>query len=298
MTIRFGVTLPQFTSDPRRFAAGAERARELGFDSVWVFDHIWPLGGTRDQPILECWSALAWLAAATDLHIGTLVTRSSLRQPALVGKMAATVGEIAPGRMTIAIGSGDHMNRDENESIGAPYYSGSARIRQLVSTVEVVQRFLKVPEVTFQDEFVDIRALPSTPRVTPLPAVWVGGRSDEILEVAGRVADGWNGWGANVEAFAADAAKVRTIAGERPFEISWAGQIVLGAPSPGRLPGHGDPTDRIEGPPEAVTAVLQRVIQAGATHLVASIPSVTPDDYAALAEVMQGVKDLYPRGVY
>lgn len=290
MTIRFGVTLPQFTSDPDRFTAGVERAAALGFDSVWVFDHIWPLGGKPEQPILECWSALAWLASATDIQIGTLVTRSSLRHPALLGKMAATVGEIAPGRMTIAIGSGDEMNRAENESIGAPFFSGGERVRQLISTVEVVQRFLNLPAVTFTDEFVDIAALEATPRPTPAPAVWVGGRSTELLELAGRVADGWNGWGANTKAFAADAAKVRALAGERQFEISWAGQVTLDDPSPEWLPGHGSPTDRLAGPPEVVAAALERIVEAGATHLIASVPSVTPEDYDALAEVARLVK--------
>ncbi|MDQ3964270.1 MAG: LLM class flavin-dependent oxidoreductase [Actinomycetota bacterium] len=290
MTIRFGVTLPQFTSDPDRFAAGVQRAGDLGFDSVWVFDHIWPLGGEPDRPILECWSALAWLAVRTDLQIGTLVTRSSLRHPALLGKMAATLGAIAPGRVTVAIGSGDHMNRGENESIGAPFFSGMERIRQLVSTVTVVQRFLSLPEVTLADAFMDVKSLPATPRPAVAPAVWVGGRSNEILEVAGRLADGWNGWGANVDAFAADAAKVRSVAGERRFEISWAGQVVLDEPSPDRLPGHGKPADRLAGSPEEIAAALERVVDAGATHLIASVPSVTPDDYDALAAVAARLK--------
>lgn len=291
MTIRFGVTLPQFTSDPDRFAAGAEKARDLGFDSVWVFDHIWPLGGEPDQPILECWSALAWLAAHTDLHIGTLVTRSSLRHPALLGKMAATLGVIAPGRVTVAIGSGDDMNRDENESIGAPFYSGGDRIRQLVSTVEVVQRFLNLPEVTLSDDFVDVNGLPATPRPESAPAVWVGGRSVEILEVAGRVADGWNGWGANLDGFASDAAKVRSLAGERPFEISWAGQVVPDVASSGRVPAHGRATDRLEGSPASIGTALEKVVAAGATHLIASVPSVGPEDYEALAVVAERVRN-------
>lgn len=290
MTIRFGVTLPQFTSDPDRFTTGVERVAALGFDSVWLFDHIWPLGGKPEQPILECWSALAWLAGATDIQIGTLVTRSSLRHPALLGKMAATLGEIAPGRVTIAIGSGDAMNRAENESIGVPFFSGGERVRQLTSTVEVVQRFLNLPEVTLTDEFVDIAALEATPRSTPAPAVWVGGRSNELLEVAGRLADGWNGWGANTETFAADAAKVRALAGEREFEISWAGQVAVDELSPGRRPGHGSPDDRLAGTPDLIAAALARVVDAGATHLIASVPSVTPEDYDALAEVARLVK--------
>jgi len=285
--IKFGVTLPQFTSDPDRFVSGALRAVEEGFDSVWVFDHLWPLGGDRERPILECWTALAWLAARTDLHIGTLVTRASLRHPALLAKMAATVAEVAPGRVTVAIGSGDRMNRAENESYGVPYFTGGARVRHLISVLEVVQRYLRTGEATLHDEFVSIEALPASPRPSEAPKVWVGGRSQELLEVAGRIADGWNGWGGNVEAFRQDADTVAEIAGERPFEISWAGQVVLAA-TDDETPAT-DPTQAIVGGPRTVRDTLARLVDAGATHLIASVPSVTPDDYSALAAVVRSV---------
>ena len=64
MSVAIGVTLPQFTGDPERFLDGVRRAEELGFDSVWVFDHLWPLGGNRERPILECWTALSYLRRA------------------------------------------------------------------------------------------------------------------------------------------------------------------------------------------------------------------------------------------
>ncbi|HEY7874314.1 MAG TPA: LLM class flavin-dependent oxidoreductase, partial [Actinomycetota bacterium] len=76
--LRIGVSLPQFTSDAAAFVAGVERARAVGLHSIWLYDHLWPLSGGKDRPVLEAWSALAWLAASTDdVEIGTLVTRSS-----------------------------------------------------------------------------------------------------------------------------------------------------------------------------------------------------------------------------
>ena len=56
-----GVSLPQFTEEPKRLLDGANRAEAAGLDSLWLFDHLWPLG-RKDRPILECWSTLAWLA--------------------------------------------------------------------------------------------------------------------------------------------------------------------------------------------------------------------------------------------
>ncbi len=138
--VLLGTTLPQFTDDVDRFVNGARRAEQLGLDSVWFFDHLWPLTGGKHRSVFECWTALAWLAESTErIRLGTLVTRSSLRHPAVLAKMAATVGAIAPGRVTIAIGSGDEASRDENESYGIRYFAGAERIGQLTSTVRIVR---------------------------------------------------------------------------------------------------------------------------------------------------------------
>jgi alkanesulfonate monooxygenase SsuD/methylene tetrahydromethanopterin reductase-like flavin-dependent oxidoreductase (luciferase family) len=293
MTVKIGVTLPQFTADPERFLSAVERAAELGFDSVWVFDHLWPLGGNRERPILECWTALSYLAFRTSLQIGTLVTRASLRHPALLAKMAATVGAIAPGRLIVTIGSGDHLNKAENESFGLPYYKGEDRAAQLVSTIEVVQRYLKAPTADLDDAYVSVRSLPSSPRALPSPPVWVGGRSVELLEVAGRIADGWNGWGANLETFADDALKVRALAADRPFEVSWAGQVMLAdSDSAARTKlGERNPAQFVVGGPATVGAELRRAVDGGATHLIVALPDAgSPRAYEALAVTVAGLR--------
>ncbi|MDQ4095974.1 MAG: LLM class flavin-dependent oxidoreductase, partial [Actinomycetota bacterium] len=204
--VLIGVTLPQFTDDVDKFTSSARRAEDAGIDSVWVFDHLWPLAGGKERPFLECWTALAWIAATTRrLDVGTLVTRSSLRHPALLAKMAATVGEVAPGRVTVGIGSGDDLSRAENESFGIPYYEGADRLAQLESTVRVVAEALRERSATVRTEFASVEVLPTSPRPPQRPAIWVAGRSDDALEVAGAHADGWNGWGGSVERFAQDA---------------------------------------------------------------------------------------------
>ncbi len=290
--LRVGVTVPQFTDDRARFIDGCEAAIDLGFDSLWVFDHLWPLGGQRERPILECWTALAHLAASqTDVEVGTLVTRASLRHPAILAKMAATVAAVAPERVIVGLGSGDELNREENEAFGAPYYGVGARVRHLVSTLEVVQRFLKTPEATLHDEFCDIDRLPSSPTPRRPPRVWVGGRSVELLEVAGRIADGWNGWGANLETFAADADKVRAVAGDRPFDISWAGQVLLADDDDAARAqlGRRDPAQFVFGGPETVRARLADAIAAGAGHVIVALPEASAAGYEALADAAAGL---------
>lgn len=290
MTVRIGVTLPQFTDDRDKFLDGARRAIDLGFDSLWVFDHLWPLSGERERPILECWSTLAFLAEeTTEVGIGSLVTRTSLRHPVLLAKAAATVAAIAPGRLIVGLGSGDHLNRGENDSFGAPYYAGVERIEELVATVTVLQRFFREEVVTVDDRFASVADLPTSPSLPVPPSVWLGGRSAELLEVAGRLAEGWNGWGANLDAFVEDAARVRAIAGERPFEISWAGQVILGDDdddATARL-GTRDPAEYVTGGPETVRTELTRAVTAGAEHLIVALPAAaSPGAYEALAEAV------------
>lgn len=285
-----GVSLPQFTDDPLKLLDGVQRAEAAGLDSVWLFDHLWPLSGSRDRPIFECWSTLAWLAASTEsIRIGTLVTRSSLRHPVLLAKMAATVGAIAPGRVTVGIGSGDEASRAENEAFGIRYYPGDERIDQLVSTVKVVRSYLNEATVSHRDRFATVDALPASPRPAPPPRIWVGGRSEQVLEVAGSHADGWNGWGGTPEVFAADAQLALDYAGDRPMELSWAGQVVFGVTADDARDklGARDPRHYIVGAPGAVTERLQAFVDAGARHLIIGFHDAgTPGAYETLAEAV------------
>ena len=275
MNVKVGVTLPQFTEQPQRFLDGALAAEASGYDSVWVFDHLWPLSGGHDRPILESWTSLSHLASATErVAIGTLVTRSSLRHPIVLAKMVATVGEFAPGRLICAMGSGDALSADENTAFGIPYFDGDDRIHQLASAVEVVTAYTSEGIVGHTDGFAHIDHLVTSPRPDPAPAIWIGGWSRRVLHLAGEGADGWNGWGTDVDRFARAARRVTQAAGEREVEISWAGQVILSTDDEAarrKLKGR-DPASYLIGGPDSVAAQLQRFVRAGATHLVIAFP--------------------------
>jgi alkanesulfonate monooxygenase SsuD/methylene tetrahydromethanopterin reductase-like flavin-dependent oxidoreductase (luciferase family) len=250
MTVRLGVTLPQFTQDAARFREAALEAEELGFDSVWVFDHMWPLTGGRERPALEAWSCMGWLAAATErITIGTSVTRSSLRHPAVLAHMAACVADIAPGRLVMGIGSGDDKSRAENEAFGIDYWAEEERVDQLRSTVELVLAYLSGKQVTKEDDFVTVRDLPARPPAER-PAIWVAGRADATLEVAAHLADGWNAWGGTPSDFAVDAGSVLEMAAGRDILLTWSGLVPQG-------------TDPVE-----LRDRLLGYVEAGARHLI------------------------------
>lgn len=298
--VLIGVTLPQFTDDAESFVASAQRAESLGLDSLWVFDHLWPLSGGKNRPILEGWTALSWLAGATDrAGIGTLVTRSSLRHPAVLAKMAASVACAAPGRVTLVIGSGDEMSRAENEAFGIPYYEGPDRIEQFKSTVRVLREFLDTQEITVKDEFVSIERLPVSPRPASKPRLWVAGRSDDALEIAGAYGDGWNGWAGTPERFAQDALRVTEFAassGDRAVALTWGGLAMLGKDDEDALAklGSRNPKQYLVGGPETIARRLGEFVLAGARHLVLTFPDAgETGSYELLADQ---VKPLLDRG--
>jgi alkanesulfonate monooxygenase SsuD/methylene tetrahydromethanopterin reductase-like flavin-dependent oxidoreductase (luciferase family) len=296
-----GVTLPQFTSDADVFLDAARRAEDLGLDSVWVFDHIWPLTGARHRPAIECWTALSWLAAATErIAIGTLVTRSSLRHPAVLAKMAATVAEIAPGRLTIGIGSGDEASRPENEAYGIAYHPGDDRIRQLEATVESLARLLAGETVSMRSPFARLTDMALDPSPARRPRLWVGGRSDAVLALAARRADGWNAWGSSPQRFASDGARLAAAAGERRVEATWGGVAILGSTAEearAKL-GRRSPRGYVVGAPPQLASHLEALHAAGASHLILTFPDAgAPGPYELLAtEVRSLLIEMAGRG--
>src|ERR1700745_1199970 len=77
------------------------------FEHAWLWDHMVPLRGDIRGPALEAWTLLAALAAQPSrLQLGVIVTSNRLRSPTLLAKMAATVDQIADGRLVLGIGAG------------------------------------------------------------------------------------------------------------------------------------------------------------------------------------------------
>lgn len=282
---KVGVTLPQFTSDPDRILQAARRAEDLGFDSIWLFDHLWPLSGGKDRPVFECWTTLAYLAAATQrVNVGTLVTRSSLRHPALLAKMAATVASIAPGRLIVGIGSGDSLSREENEAFGVPYLAGAERTDQLEETVTALADLFSAGFSNFSGDFVRLQDMSLSPIPPTAPRLWVAGRSGDATDLAGRLADGWNGWSGDAERFSQDAGEVLASAADRPIELTWGGIVRLR--SSDARPTEAEAEAGVTGgTPQEIADRLRAFVVAGASHLVLTLAGGWhADDLVTLAE--------------
>jgi alkanesulfonate monooxygenase SsuD/methylene tetrahydromethanopterin reductase-like flavin-dependent oxidoreductase (luciferase family) len=282
-----GLTLPQFTERPRAALEAAVDARRLGFAGGFVFDHLWPLGAP-ERPALEGWTLLAAVAAATrgpgGFRVGTLVTRAGLRAPGLVARMAGTVGQVAGAPPIIGVGRGDRANRAENLAYGLPFGDPAERAAVLEATVAALRGPLTGD---------------------PAPEVWVGGAGPGAHELAGRLADGWNGWARTPEELAAGLAAVRAAAeraGRDPAAVAgtWGGQVLV-APdrreaealmarwAPGRPPA--ELARVVAGDPETVLARLRELGDAGAAWCVLATVGGPAAEQRALLAATAGLAD-------
>jgi alkanesulfonate monooxygenase SsuD/methylene tetrahydromethanopterin reductase-like flavin-dependent oxidoreductase (luciferase family) len=141
--VRFGLILRQGwregTSDFEQLVATARRAEELGFDSVWLYDHLQTRDGDPD-PVLECWTTLAALARETsNVQLGQIVTCALYRNPGLLAQMASTVDAASGGRVIVGVGAGWDEREWRDFGYGDELPPIRARLAHLERTLEVLR---------------------------------------------------------------------------------------------------------------------------------------------------------------
>ncbi|MCJ7437292.1 MAG: LLM class flavin-dependent oxidoreductase [Acidimicrobiia bacterium] len=204
--MRIGLALPQYDysvpgESPLTFptlAAHAVRAEELGYDSLWLSDHLF-LGiakyGGREEPYgaFEPIATLGALAGVvTRPRLGTLVLCEALRQPTVAAKALATLDRICGGRLDVGLGAGWY--EPEYLAIGMEMPTPGVRIRRLREATEIVTGLLGGDELTYHGEFFHaVGARVDPPALQqPRPPVFLGGKGDNLLATVAAHADGWN----------------------------------------------------------------------------------------------------------
>lgn len=189
--VRFGVTLPQIKRTWAEARAAAQELDRLGFDSLWVCDHLY--GVPMPQlPILEAWTELAAVGAVTErAALGTLVTPPFFRNPAVLAKQAATLDAIAPGRVIVGLGVGWFAT--EFEGYGADFPAIGDRLLALEESAVVMKKMWTEPTVTFEGRFVRVRDVLCEPKPAERPRILIGGGGEKkLIRLAATHADIWN----------------------------------------------------------------------------------------------------------
>jgi F420-dependent oxidoreductase-like protein len=189
--VRFGVTLPQIKRSWEESRAAAQEFDRLGFDSVWVCDHLYgvPL---PTLPILEAWTLLSAVAAATSrVKLGTLVTPPFFRNPAVLAKQIATLDAISGGRVSPGFGAG--WFEPEFRGTGSPFPSLPERLTALDESLTIMKRLWTEERVSFQGRHFRVEDAICEPKPARRPAILVGGGGEKrLMGIAARHADVWN----------------------------------------------------------------------------------------------------------
>lgn len=192
--VRFGIQTGQEQVTWPQLMATWQEAEKLGFDSAWVFDHLMPITGDKNEPCLEAWTLLGALAAHTQtIRIGALVTGNTYRNPALLAKMATTVDHISNGRLNLGIGAG--WFEPEHRAYGFPFYSAQERADRLGEALEVISKLWSAEHPSFSGKYYTLTDAPFAPKPIqkPHPPIVIGGQGKKwIMPLVARWADGWN----------------------------------------------------------------------------------------------------------
>jgi len=179
----FGIHLPSSNVNFRDIVAYATRCEELGFESVWVADHI--LAGASGG-LYEPLTSLAALSGATKkIHLGTSVLIASLRNPVLLADITGTIQEASGGRFMLGVGVG--WDRSEFETLGVRFEKRGAITDECL---EIMRGLWKGEAFSFEGEHFTVKDARIGTSPKQLPPIWIGGNSHSAIRRAARY-DAW-----------------------------------------------------------------------------------------------------------
>ena len=168
-----------------------------GWDAACVTDHFMPNTKDRVGDTLECWTALAALAAETRrMRVGTIVSGNTYRHPAVLAKMATNIDIISGGRLICGMGAGWQEN--EHTAYDIPFYTVGERLARLDEACQMLKLLWTQPKSTWKGKYYALEDAPHDPKPVqkPYPELMVGGGGEKVtLKIAAKHADHWNVWG-------------------------------------------------------------------------------------------------------
>jgi alkanesulfonate monooxygenase SsuD/methylene tetrahydromethanopterin reductase-like flavin-dependent oxidoreductase (luciferase family) len=181
----------QYTDWPSLREAGI-RADQLGFDSLWTWDHLYPIVGDHEGPMFEGWLTLAaWAELTERATVGLMVGANTFRNPALVAKLATTLDHISGGRAVLGIGGA--WFETEHRGLGIEFGgSPGERLRWLEESAQIMRGMLHGERPSGSRFYSADGALNLPAPLHPVPLLIGGGGEKKTLRIVARYADACN----------------------------------------------------------------------------------------------------------
>ena len=291
--MKFGVTIPNNwgVEEPQQVLAVGRTAEELGYDSVWVMDHLLNNGYIRerldDKPYYHPLATLSHLSATTKrVVLGTSVLVLPYHNPVELAKYTATLDQMSGGRVALGVGVG--AMTEEFEALGVPFRQRGALTDECIA---IMKELWTNPDPSYHSRcwsFSDFKFSPKPIQKPHIP-LWIGGSSPGALRRAATLGDGWHPSGVSPEEFSHGREEVRklaTAAGRNPDALTMSVRVeveVHGGPSSHRaqsrtrLPG---------GNVDQMIAGIGAYQNAGVQHVVLGLNS---GDIPRITTLMQDI---------
>ena len=276
--MKFGVTVPNNwgIENAREALSFGPLAEELGYDSVWVMDHLFNNGYIRerldDKPYYHPLATLSYLAATTErVLLGTSVLVLPYHNPVELAKYTATLDHMSDGRVTLGVGVG--AMTEEFAALGIPMSERGALTNECIRVMKELWTNQAPSYHSSRWNFDDLRFSPKPVQQPHIP-LWIGGASPGALRRAARLGDGWHPSGLTPEEYAVRRQQVRELAeraGRDPDSLTMSARVEVeatGGPSSDRTANRARiPGNDLE--QAAITIAAYR--DAGVEHLVLAL---------------------------
>ncbi len=289
--MQFGVTVPNNwgIEDVKVALSFGPMAEELGYDSVWVMDHLFNNGYIRerldDKPYYHPLATLSYLSATTSqVLLGTSVLVLPYHNPVELAKYTATLDQMSGGRVTLGIGVG--AMTEEFEALGIPMAERASLTNE---SIQVMRELWANPAPSYHSRrwnFDDLRFSPKPVQQPHIP-IWVGGASPGALRRAARLGNGWHPSGVAPAEYAVLKQEISALAeaaGRDAGAFTWSARVEVEAtPGPSnqraadraRIPGHDL---------EQAALTIAAYRDAGVEHLVLALNT---GDATRIRELME-----------
>ncbi|MEA2366565.1 MAG: hypothetical protein QOI32_2077 [Thermoleophilaceae bacterium] len=290
--LRIGVQLPEAEREVRwpEYLAMARAAEEVGFDSIWVGDHLLYRGeGQRERGPWEAWTLLGALAAATErVELGPLVACTAFHPPGLIAKMAATLAEVSGGRFVLGLGAG--WNEEEFRAFGLPF---DHRVSRFEESFAIIRRLLAGERVTLAGRHWQAEDAVLLPAPTMRPPLMVGSNGPRMLAITLPHVEVWNTWyedfGNSAEGFAALNARISDAAqaaGRDPAQIQRSACVLVALDGAAGERPSTPAVPPLTGSSRELAARLHELGEAGADEVILVVDPISERSIRQLGEVV------------